>query len=335
MDDLRKKLIESTVASLNEKFGDGACQTLSEAFAPEKVKGFIPTGNLAVDYVIGKPGIPVGRITEIAGRSGSGKSSLVAKIIGSAQAMGAIGVLIDAEHSYDSSWSRRFGVKPEELIYPEVPHLESVFDQTITIIKEVNKADSDIPIIIAIDSVSASPTAAELEQEDSTASKQAAEHAKIISLGLRKISNLIFDHNVALLFVSQLKDNPRGGYGDTKSKLGGHAIEFHSALMLELVRTAYLKPDPKQPPVGQTIQVKSVKNKFTLPQKVRTFDLYYHDGFRPKEILVDFLADKSIGLIKEKSGWYEFEGSKYRLCDIAEKIDEKLFEVVYDKLNIR
>lgn len=49
----------------------------------------------------------------------------------------------------------------------------------------------------------------------------------------------LVDQNVALLFVSQLKDNPRASYGNTHHKLGGNAIWFHSGLMLEVARTAY------------------------------------------------------------------------------------------------
>jgi RecA/RadA recombinase len=66
----QEKLIEATVKALNKQFETEVAHTLSEAYAPEKVRGFIPTGNLAIDYVIGKPGLPLGRITEIAGKPG-------------------------------------------------------------------------------------------------------------------------------------------------------------------------------------------------------------------------------------------------------------------------
>jgi RecA/RadA recombinase len=55
--------------------------------------------------------------------------------------------------------------------------------------------------------------------------------------------------------------------------LGGNGTWFHSGLMLEVARTAHKKVEEKV--IGQSIQIKAVKNKFTLPFKVRTFDLHY------------------------------------------------------------
>lgn len=177
-------MIDVTVKALTKEFGDDAAHTLDEAYAPEKVHGFVPTGNLAIDYVIGKPGIPLGRVTEIAGKPGSGKSSIVASTIGAAQKSGAVCVLVDAEHSYDSSWSKIHGVNPEDLIYMEPPHLEAVFDRTVAAIKKIKEVGSNVPVFIAIDSVLAAPAAAELEMEDSTAGKQNAAHAATIRMSL-------------------------------------------------------------------------------------------------------------------------------------------------------
>jgi protein RecA len=336
---LKDKIISKTIDALNEQFGSGSAQTLSDGFTPEKEHGFIPTDNLAIDWVIGRPGIPLGRVTEIAGKPGSGKSSIVASIIASAQKSGAIGVLIDSEKSYHPNWARIHKVDPESLIYLDPPHLEGVFDQAAYVIKQIKEAEDTVPVFLAIDSVSANPTASELEQEDSTASRQAAEHAKVISAGLRKISKLLWEQNVALLFVSQLKDNPRStGWANTKSKIGGNAIWFHAALMLEVARTAYRteKDDEGKRKIGQTIQISSVKNKFvTDPHRICTFDLYYEEGFKSNEIAVDFMVQKEVGLAKKSGGWYEFEGSKFHKEDLALKVTPEIIEDIYKKLQIK
>lgn len=333
------KVIDKTVNKLNEQFGEGCAQTLTSGFTAEKEHGFIPTDNLALDWVIGRAGIPLGRVTEIAGKPGSGKSSIVASIIGAAQAHGGIGVIIDSEKSYHPNWSRIHKVNPEELIYLDPPHLEGCFDQACSVIRTIKDIDKTVPVFMAVDSVSANPTASELEQEDSTASKQAAEHARIISAGLRKISKLIWEQNVALLFVSQLKDNPRAlAWGNTASKIGGNAIWFHAALMLEVARTAYKtdKDGDDKKKIGQTIQVKSIKNKFvTDPHRVCTFDLYYEEGFKQREIAVDFMIHKEVGLAKKTGGWYEFEGSKYHKEDLALKVTDEIIEDIYKKLGIK
>lgn len=328
-------LIEKTVKAMVKQFGEGAAMTLTKAFAPETVRGFIPTGILALDWAIGRPGIPVGRITEIAGPYGSCKSTVIAHTIGAAQKAGMACILIDAEHSYDSSWSRRFGVNPETLILIQPPHLQGLFDRTIAAIKILKEEQSDIPVFVAVDSVSAVPTAEELEEEDSTSGKQRAAHAKVISEGLRKAGELIWDQNVSLLFVSQLKDNPGVMYGANKSKIGGHAIEFHAGLMIELRRAGQIKNSDGKV-TGQTVQVKVIKNKFVPPFRESTFTLDYEKGIGHKEMLIDFLSEPEYGInmIKKSGGWYEFQGAKYHKEDLADKLDESMIQEVYRAMKL-
>lgn len=332
------KLIDSVVKSFTKEFGEGSAGTLSSEFKPENVHGFVPTGNLALDWVIGRPGWPLGRISEIAGPYGSGKSTMVARTIGAAQKSGVVCILVDTEHSYDSTWATEHGVNPEKLILLQPPHLQGVFDYIKSAIVRIKELQSAVPVFIAVDSVSGSATASEIESEDSTEGKQRAEHAKIISEGLRKLSNLIWDQNVALVFVSQLKDNPGIMYGTNKSKIGGHAIEFHASLMVEARRKGYLKEQGKDTTYGQSINVSTVKNKFVPPFRTRTFDLYFNEGLRPKEILLEFISDEALfnpPLVKKGGGWYEAQGSKYRMEDMAAALGDDLQEYAYQKLNLR
>lgn len=326
-----EKLVDKVVSALNKKFGDDCLKTLEDKLSESNALGFIPSNNVALDYVIGRRGLPAGRVVEIYGKSGSGKSSLVASLLGSAQASGAYAVLIDSENSYSPDWSRRYKVNPESLLLLEPEHIEEAFDYTRAIVESIREQQSSTPIFVAFDSVSATPTAAELAQEDSSASAASAEHARIISKELRKLTGLIKDQNICLCFVSQLKDNPRVTWGNTESILGGSAIKFHAALRLKLTHTKYITKDEVK--IGQTIQVQATKNKFTMPYKVRTFDLFYEDGFRPKEILLDFLSD-DLSMIKEKQGWYEWEGNKIRKDDMVAKLDDSYFDLAYEKLGI-
>lgn len=327
-----QKLIDKVVRQLDKKF-ESKIKTLEDKKdANSGIAGFVPTNNLAVDYVIGRRGLPIGRIVEISGQSGSGKSSFVAGLIGSAQAQGITCALIDAENSYDPSWARRFNVDTEALILIEPKTLEESFDMTREVIKAFREESQTESILVVYDSVSAIPTNAELEQEDSSASSAQAEHARIISRELRKIGGLVKDQNVCLTFVSQLKTNPRATpWGDSESIIGGSAIKFHAGLRLRLAKTKTLK-EKDSPPHGQTIQVTALKNKFTSPGKVCTFDLYFEEGFKPKEILLDRMVECDI--VKEKAGWYEWEGQKLRKDKLAPLLDDAMMETTYEKLGI-
>ena len=81
--DGRGKALESTLASLNKRFGDGAIMKLGEA-TKLNVES-IPTGSLSLDIALGVGGVPKGRILEIYGPESSGKTTVCLHIIAEAQ----------------------------------------------------------------------------------------------------------------------------------------------------------------------------------------------------------------------------------------------------------
>ena len=81
----RVKALETTLASLKKRFGEGAIMRLGES--PQRVD-VIPTGALSLDLALGVGGIPRGRITEIYGPEASGKTTLCLHIIAEAQRTG-------------------------------------------------------------------------------------------------------------------------------------------------------------------------------------------------------------------------------------------------------
>ena len=91
---------------VNKKTGLNVAHDLTKD-SPTVVKEWIPTGSRWLDSIISRgnyAGIPVGKITEIAGLSGSGKSFLAAQIAGNAQKMGLFPVYFDAESAIDPTF---------------------------------------------------------------------------------------------------------------------------------------------------------------------------------------------------------------------------------------
>ena len=60
--------------------------------------------------------MPRGRIIEIFGPESSGKTTLTLHVIAEAQKKDGICAFIDAEHAMDPEYSKRLGVKIEELL---------------------------------------------------------------------------------------------------------------------------------------------------------------------------------------------------------------------------
>ena len=80
------KALETTLANLNKKYGDGVVMKLGEAtrLAVES----IPTGSLSLDIALGVGGVPKGRVVEIYGPESSGKTTICLHVIAEAQKKG-------------------------------------------------------------------------------------------------------------------------------------------------------------------------------------------------------------------------------------------------------
>src|SRR5437763_12782291 len=111
----REKMLEVTLSQVEKQYGKGAIMRLGEHPAGQGVS-VIPTGSLALDVALGIGGIPRGRIVEVFGPEGSGKTTVCLHVIAEAQRHGGIAVFIDAEHALDPVYSKALGVNVDELL---------------------------------------------------------------------------------------------------------------------------------------------------------------------------------------------------------------------------
>ena len=68
------KALETALANLKKRFGEGAIMKLGEAQHLQVES--IPTGSLSLDIALGVGGVPKGRVIEIYGPEASGKTTL-------------------------------------------------------------------------------------------------------------------------------------------------------------------------------------------------------------------------------------------------------------------
>ena len=109
-----KPNMDDTLAAIRTKFGDESIMMLGEK--PKVDFDVIPTGSIGLDAALGVGGIPRGRIVEIFGPESSGKTTLALHIVAEAQKKGGIAAYIDAEHAMDPEYSKKLGVKIDELL---------------------------------------------------------------------------------------------------------------------------------------------------------------------------------------------------------------------------
>ena len=122
------------ISSLNKTVGGVVAYNLGEE-NPTEVKEWIPTGSRWLDSIICKgryAGIPVGKISEIAGLEATGKSFMAAQVAANAQKMGCRVAYFDSESAIDPDFLRKAGcdVDDEErgLIYVQAHSVEMVME---------------------------------------------------------------------------------------------------------------------------------------------------------------------------------------------------------------
>ena len=93
---------------------------------PTDIRGFVSTGSSMLDLAIAnKPdgGMAVGRITELNGLEGSGKSLIGAHALADCQRQGGVAVYIDTESAVSEEFLQAIGIDTSNMLYV---HLETV-----------------------------------------------------------------------------------------------------------------------------------------------------------------------------------------------------------------
>jgi len=286
-----KKSLSEVVKTIN-KDSPGLMATLSE----DELMGVsrIPTGILSLDIML-NGGIPRGTIVETFGKPGGAKSCIATMLAGQAQQFGEV-VYIDLENAFDPKKAENSGVNLKKLWIPQPGSAE----ETLSLIEKCLEAD-DVSLIV-IDSTAAMVTRAEINGDYGDA--HVAQLARLMSSGLKKVNQFMVDRQsqTIIFFVNQIREMIGGyGMGPTTYTPGGKALPFYSSTRLEVSRTGQLKQGEEV--IGQSVQVKNPKSRFSPPFQKCNFDLYYDSGVSNESSIVD-AAVKLGYLDKGSSGWY-------------------------------
>jgi recombination protein RecA len=207
----RDELAQLIAESLNKTFKDSdqvAYFLDGREDTPTDFTDFISTGATMLDVAISNRkhgGIAVGRITELTGLEGSGKSLVGAQLIANTQKRGGVGVLIDTETAVNPEFFKAVGIDTNKLVYVHLSTVEDIFDAITNIIEKVRAGkDKNKLVTIVVDSVAAASTKQEMEA-DFGKDGYATGKAIIISKAMRKITGLLGRERIALVFTNQLR----------------------------------------------------------------------------------------------------------------------------------
>ena len=323
----REKALDMAIGQIEKQHGKGTIMRLGD----EAVKNVpaISTGSLMIDHALGVGGVPRGRITEIYGPEGSGKTTLAMHIVAEAQKAGGYAAFVDAEHAFDPRYAKNLGINTDELLVSQPDSGEQALEITETLIRS---AALDA---IVVDSVAALVPRAELEGEmgDSHMGLQ----ARLMSQAMRKITGIINKTRTSVIFINQIREKIGVMFGNPETTSGGRALKFYSSVRMDIRRIGSLKQGDEV--VGNRTKVKIVKNKVAPPFKVVELNIMYGTGISRMAEILDMAVEYDI--IEKRGSWYRYDGepigqgtdNAIEFLESDPELTDKIEQMVRDEMN--
>jgi len=268
---------------INKKVGLDVAHDLRED-NPTEVKEWIPTGSRWLDSIIcrGKmAGIPVGKITELAGLSSSGKSFMACQIAAEAQKKGHSVVYFDAESAIDPDFLENSGIDVgDSFMYVQAVSVE----KTLESIEGLMGEWPDTQFFFIWDSIAATTSEKEMESDFNPQSTMAVK-PRIFSKAFPKLTIPLANQQCTLLLINQLKTNiarsPAEAMVTPFIAPGGKAIEYFSSLRIWLTKrkakASYVVSDSGLR-IGSEVKVKVEKSRFGSEGRTCGFKILWGDG---------------------------------------------------------
>ncbi|HOI25087.1 MAG TPA: recombinase RecA [Caldisericia bacterium] len=293
----KDKALESAMMQVTRTYGKGSIMKMGDSVT-RMSEDVVSSGIFSLDVALGVGGFPRGRIIEIYGAEGSGKSTIALQAIAECQKKKGKAVYIDAEHALDPYYAQTLGIKLEELVISQPDYGEQALEIAEILIR------SGAVDLIVIDSVAALVPKAELD--GNMGDQQMGLQARLMSQAMRKLAGVLNKSGCSAIFINQLREKIGIVFGNPETTTGGRALKFYSSVRLEIRRGDLLKDGEVN--IGQEVRVKVVKNKVAPPYTTCTFDLMYGKGVSHVSSVLSLALQKEI--IAKSGSWYSYGDNK-------------------------
>lgn len=309
----------SFAAKMNKKLGAPLVVPASEMVVARRYT----SGSLAFDAALGG-GYPANQWVEVIGPSSAGKTFTTFKCIAANQREdpGFMTLWVAGEH-FDRDQAEALGVDLTRVLLVNTQLMDSALE---TMIDAVDSREFDA---VVLDSYPAlvPPDEAEKGMDEFVM----ASGAKLLNKFIRKVGPAgarSLDQSERPFFgviINQWRDHI-GGFspvGTPKITPGGKGKDYFFYIRLELTRDGNFiiekRPGQGEVKVGQTIKMKTIKNKSASPQQVGVVDAYFADapslGFRRGDYdtgkeFVDIAL--SLGIVTRAGAYYRYGGQQWQ-----------------------
>jgi recombination protein RecA len=268
---IRERALSVTMRDLERRIGTGSVVRAGDL--PPISVDVVSSGCAALDRALGVGGYPSGRVVEVFGEPGSGKTTLGLHAVVSVQQAGGTALYVDMEHALDPTYCMALGVDTDALLLCQPGSGEDALDVTESMVR------SGAIDLVVIDSVAALVPQAELRGR--MGDNYAGLQARLMSQAMRKLTAVAHRTGVLLLFINQVRHTSSGAFGGRMDTPGGAALKYYSAVRLELTTKELLYEHGTV--VGSQLSIRVVKNKVSLPHRAVECALFFGHGLSPRE----------------------------------------------------
>lgn len=327
-------------ALLNKKHGSGTVITASSAIIPKRIS----TGSLTLDVVLGG-GWPVNQWTEIIGEASNGKTAIALKTVAANQAKDPdfTTVWVAAE-PFDVKYAEMCGVDTDRVLIIETNVMEDAYEAVIQF------CESKGVDLIIIDSLPALVPSTEDDKamDESTVGRGALLTNKFFRKVLKATRRSLTEEERGItgIMINQYRMKIGVMHGDPRTTPGGLGKDYAMAVRCEVKRDEWLEVGTgvEKRRCGQTIRVRTIKNKTFPPQQTAYLDFWFSNGGpidagsydTAKEVIALSIIN---GIVDRRGGWLyygerKWQGAASLVESIREEIDlrEELSKAVMDTL---
>jgi len=328
---------------INKKAGRSVAHT-SDQENPANIKDWIPTGSRWLDSIICRgqlAGIPVGRVTEIAGLESSGKSYMAGQVASEAQKKGIKVLYFDSEATMTSEFLEKLGCETggeNQILIIQPDDVEMVLET----MEMCMANDPDNRYLFILDSLAMTACRADHEKDFNPQSSM-AQMPRVLSIGMKKLVVSLSKTQSTFLVLNQLKtninvSNPMMMLSQPWFTPGGKAMIYAYSLRVWLTglkgKRTFIEDDNGYR-IGSEVKAKLEKSKFGTQGRICNFKILWGGsevGILNDESLLN--AIKPSDKLKNSGAWFNLEGydKKFQAATFPKLMqsDPKFSKLVYD-----
>lgn len=283
---------------------------------------WVSTGNYALNYLISgdfQRGIPLGKVSVLAGESGAGKSYIASgNIIKNAQEQGIFVILVDSENALDEQWLKALGVdtSEEKLLKLSLSMIDDVAKTISEFMKSYRDENADNregapKVLFVIDSLGMLLTPTDVDQFDKGEMKgDLGRKPKALTALVRNCVNMFGSWNVGLVATNHTYASQDMFDPDDKIS-GGQGFIYASSIVIAMKKLK-LKEDESGNKISEVRGIRAackvMKTRYAKPFEGVQVKIPYETGMDPYSGLVDLFEKK--GLLTKTGNKLQYTDSK-------------------------